>query len=101
MAKCELCGEPMPEGEEVFKYHGYSGDCPKPPLQRPLQDKDAILAYTDHLEAHMDEGGTTGPNNVRDLIRIVRELCNGTIPTDAVDQQWRDLAEWTKRNRGY
>lgn len=31
-AKCELCGEPMPPGEEMFKYHGYSGPCPKPPL---------------------------------------------------------------------
>jgi len=30
-AKCELCGEPMPEGEEMFKFHGYSGNCPKPP----------------------------------------------------------------------
>jgi hypothetical protein len=29
---CELCGEPMPAGEEMFKYHGYSGPCPKPPL---------------------------------------------------------------------
>lgn len=34
---CELCGEPMPPGEEMFKFHGYSGPCPKPPLptQRP------------------------------------------------------------------
>lgn len=31
-ALCELCGEPMPEGEEMFKFHGYSGNCPKPPL---------------------------------------------------------------------
>lgn len=31
---CELCGEPMPQGEEVFKYHGYSGPCPKPPLPK-------------------------------------------------------------------
>ena len=30
---CRLCGEPMPPGEEMFKYHGYSGPCPKPPLQ--------------------------------------------------------------------
>jgi hypothetical protein len=29
---CELCGHPMPEGEEMFKYHGYSGPCPAPPL---------------------------------------------------------------------
>lgn len=34
MAKCTLCGESMPAGEEMFKYHGYSGDCPKPPLAR-------------------------------------------------------------------
>ena len=27
-AKCELCGEPMPVGEEMFKYHGHSGPCP-------------------------------------------------------------------------
>lgn len=32
--KCKLCGEPMPPGEEIFHYHGYSGDCPKPPLPR-------------------------------------------------------------------
>ena len=29
-ATCALCGEPMPEGEEMFKYHGYSGPCPTP-----------------------------------------------------------------------
>lgn len=28
--KCELGGEPMPEGEDMFQYHGYSGLCPKP-----------------------------------------------------------------------
>lgn len=27
---CQLCGKPMPPGEEMFKYHGYSGDCPSP-----------------------------------------------------------------------
>jgi hypothetical protein len=27
----------MPPGEEMFKYHGYSGGCPKPPLPRPQQ----------------------------------------------------------------
>ena len=26
----------MPDGEEMFKYHGYSGDCPKPPLSNTL-----------------------------------------------------------------
>lgn len=31
-AMCELCGEPMPKGEEMFKFHGNSGPCPKPQL---------------------------------------------------------------------
>jgi hypothetical protein len=34
--KCELCGEPMPPGEEMFKYHGYSGECPKPPIPKQI-----------------------------------------------------------------
>jgi hypothetical protein len=34
--KCALCGEPMPPGEQMFKFHGYSGPCPKPPLQKPI-----------------------------------------------------------------
>lgn len=28
---CGLCNQPMPPGEEMFFYHGYSGPCPKPP----------------------------------------------------------------------
>ena len=48
-AKCELCGEPMPPGEEVFNYHGYSGPCPKPPLPKNeptarQKVRDAVLA---------------------------------------------------------
>jgi hypothetical protein len=35
---CELCGEPMPPDESMFKVHGYSGDCPKPPLPNPVED---------------------------------------------------------------
>ena len=27
-AICEICGNEMPEGEEMFKFHGYSCDCP-------------------------------------------------------------------------
>lgn len=38
MPNCELCGEPMPEGEEMFKFHGYSGPCPKPPLPKPAKE---------------------------------------------------------------
>jgi hypothetical protein len=36
---CKLCGEPMPEGEEMFFYHGYSGNCPSPPKQVPSKSE--------------------------------------------------------------
>lgn len=32
---CGLCGGEMPEGEEMFKYHGHSGPCPN--LTAPLK----------------------------------------------------------------
>lgn len=44
-ANCELCGDPMPQGEEMFKLHGYSGPCPKPPLKAPVAA--AVAAPTD------------------------------------------------------
>lgn len=31
---CEICGQPMPEGEEIFTFHGYSGNCPESPADR-------------------------------------------------------------------
>jgi len=45
IAKCALCGEPMPEGETMFKFHGYSGPCPalRLPFMSP-QDKRNALA---------------------------------------------------------
>lgn len=33
-ALCAVCGEPMPEGETMFNYHGYSGPCPKPTMTK-------------------------------------------------------------------
>lgn len=42
-ARCSLCGEPMPAGEEMFKYHGYSGDCPKPPLPKTESPEDGRM----------------------------------------------------------
>lgn len=43
-AKCEICGEPMPRGEEMFKFHGYSGPCP--PFASDVAEKSyqALLA---------------------------------------------------------
>lgn len=43
MPNCELCGEPMAPNEEMFKYHGYLGPCPKPPLPKPTSSYTALL----------------------------------------------------------
>lgn len=42
---CELCGEPMPPTETMFKFHGFSGPCPKPPLPKvgPQTDLGKLL----------------------------------------------------------
>lgn len=40
---CSICGEPMPPGEEMFKFHGYSGPCPKPSMKKPDTALDRIM----------------------------------------------------------
>ena len=44
---CELCGKPMPEGEEIFKYHGYSCDCPKSSLEKTISVEIQSINFTD------------------------------------------------------
>lgn len=48
MADCEICGEPLPPGEEMFRYHGYSGKCPAPEKrewhERPFKETGRIIA---------------------------------------------------------
>ncbi len=51
IARCTICGEPMPEGESMFKFHGYSGPCPKPPLLEPYQFR--VVVENRDLEAKL------------------------------------------------
>lgn len=37
MSDCGLCGLPMPEDEDMFMYHGFSGPCPGPQKPRVAQ----------------------------------------------------------------
>ena len=46
---CELCGNPMPPGEEMFKFHGHSGPCPLTSTPEALsrqaeRERDAVNA---------------------------------------------------------
>ena len=44
--RCALCGEPMPPGEQMFYFHGYSGPCPKPPLPLVAEESDRLGVFT-------------------------------------------------------
>ena len=46
--RCDVCGEPMPPGEEMFRMHGYSGPCPKPPLPRQVNPDEVICPACTH-----------------------------------------------------
>lgn len=81
--KCAICGEPMPEGEEMFKYHGYSGKCPAPPLPLALTDAeklttriyDTLAAISEATEIGDDGYARFGSTSDADRLReLVREL---------------------------
>jgi hypothetical protein len=76
--KCELCGEPMPPGEEMFRYHGYSCDCPKPPLPRP----DPAQTLTDEiLKLMLPFQATISLDRERELRKELYEIvANGLKP---------------------
>ena len=60
-SRCELCGHPMPVGEEMFKYHGHSGPCPAPPVEQNINacaDPAALRQQRDDL---LRNCGTAGP----------------------------------------
>lgn len=42
---CAICGEPMPEGEAMFKFHGYSGPCPRPPMPKKPTAQERIIDF--------------------------------------------------------
>ncbi len=84
---CELCGEPMPPGEEVFKFHGYSGPCPKPPKPAAFDEGvDAIskaISERDNLRTSMREIAAyrmpVTDAECRTMLHIAIELAKETL----------------------
>lgn len=52
---CELCGHSMPKGEEMFKFHGFSGPCPVPVVH--------VVVEPDH-----------SPKDARELVDYLRTM---------------------------
>ena len=59
---CELCGHPMPAGEEMFNYHGYSGPSPSPALMKPKPKPDPITALLKEYPPAHKVGCPKAPN---------------------------------------
>lgn len=85
-ATCELCGEPMPDGEEMFKFHGYSGPCPKPPLPKPAAPPDnppthepdrpaARCVWRVGVQGYHTDCGRTWFRSDRDIVRDGAVAC--------------------------
>lgn len=74
MSNCELCGEQMPDGEEMFKYHGLSGPCPKPPKKADHTDARVKVAYDTFRGGMFPEDSVPAwdeaPSWVRDVAKV-------------------------------
>jgi hypothetical protein len=76
-ANCKLCGEPMPPGEEMFFYHGFSCDCPSPPLKKVDLDPAGVpkvdltelervaVQIINHMKALSDDGSIVLPLDIQ------------------------------------
>lgn len=83
----------MPAGEEVFKYHGYSGPCPKSPLPKAVEPGEKLTAQPfeayPKLAAHIERMAWNGVGSMTAWGSFLREL-NDTI---AALQDERDEAK--------
>lgn len=75
----------MAPEESMFKFHGYFGPCPKPPLPQPPSElvrlKAAVNKLLDYIEAH---GWGTIPephDSIRELCSILDRtvMCHGDV----------------------
>ena len=79
-AICQLCGEPMPEGEQMFNYHGYSGPCPKPPLVVKKNTNEELKKELWHDEFYHQFGNKGAPAYINPvLLRQVYGFINEII----------------------
>jgi hypothetical protein len=62
---CEICGQPMPKGEEMFKYHGHSGTCPE-----QLSMRNIVLEIINECREYADN--TDSDHNLKVGIDFVR-----------------------------
>ena len=84
---CALCGEPMPPGEEMFMFHGYSGPCPKPPLPKEFSVPGITIEAALASEAAESQ-------LVKDLVTLLERVCHSIKePNPVKDKALRFLEQ--------
>lgn len=96
-SRCELCGEPMPQGEEMFKFHGYSGTCPKPPPKTtdpaPFKREPRYVVFKlKDISAYLDDDDCRAIERIGEDIATARRH-DGKLPFNAVvvEQDWPEF----------
>jgi hypothetical protein len=77
---CAVCGDPMPKGEEMFKFHGYSGDCPKPPLPKEKRLNGVQLIAEERKRQISEEGYDSTHDDAHDEGEIACAAAAYAIP---------------------
>lgn len=101
-SRCELCGEPMPEGEEMFNFHGYSGPCPKP-MKPIVAPKVFTAAEVDAITKPLTEEITALRAQVEALagaLRAVQDYWEGR-PAIIGGYGYQEQVAEQKRKRDY
>ena len=103
IAKCAVCGEPMPPGEQMFKFHGYSGPCPKPAQTPSTARGDLKAAATAlYMAGRWDCANLSGDEQARmwEALRDALGLSVGTATTAGVHSRHpaapAGLSEWQR-----
>ena len=86
MTNCEVCGEPMPEGETMFKYHGYSGPCPTPGNASVFEN-----------ETFQNIIRTTVRSRITDMKS--NPFVTGSDVSEAYEKGWKDALAATTRDQ--
>jgi len=88
-------GEPMPQGEQMFKYHGYSGPCPKPPIPRTHNENYVAWAKYDNGTIKLCDSDSSRAFPVykeHEIERLKRELADKQEELDCAGHKFQVVA---------
>jgi hypothetical protein len=81
--KCEICGEPMLTSESMFKVHGFSGPCPRPPLPQPPTEVDRLRAKVERMRVALQRIQRWEFDTMGDCVADAQKVATDALAPDA------------------